>query len=117
RSSNKSHLSRIGEAKFHPDLEDRKHLLLRPVPPEPAQGVGKDRSPVLWRMATVTKLELIVISRELQRRSHVLVRKRPVPVKVIEVVCAVLQEYSERLRFVLRLPNLRGVDVAAADVG
>ena len=61
------------------------------------------------------ELEFVIVTHELQRRGHLLVRQRPVAVQVVEVFGAVLQENANR--FLFRFPNQRRVDIAAANVG
>ena len=70
---------------------------------------------MLVRVRADAELELVVVALELQRRRHLLVGQRPVAVRVVEIVAAVLQEDAERLA--VALADHRGVDVAAADVG
>src|SRR2546426_11287216 len=61
------------------------------------------------------ELEFVIVTHELQRRGHLLVRQRPVAVQVVEVFGAVLQKDANW--FLLRFPNQRRIDIAAANVG
>ncbi len=47
--------------------------------------------------------KLRIVARKLQRRRHFLIRKRPIPMFVVEIIGSVLQEYAER--FPLGLAN------------
>src|SRR6266852_5430392 len=87
---------------------------LRRSAPQPAQSVGQERAAVLVRVTAVAVLEAVVVAPELQRGRHLLVRERPVPELVVEVVRAVLEEDADRPD--RSLPDERGVDVSAADV-
>src|SRR5688572_15028479 len=58
----------------------------------------------------------MIVAHELERRRHVLVRERPVPMQVVEIVAAILQEHAERLGG-FSLPDQRRVNVSAANVG
>src|SRR5262245_55188864 len=88
--------------------------LLRKVAPQPAERLGQERAAVLVRVGAVAELEAVVVAAELARRRHLLVRERPVPVLVVEVVRAVLQEDAHRPLRVLA--DQSRVDVAATDV-
>src|SRR5437867_9152794 len=69
---------------------------------------------MLVRVTTLAVFEAVVVTPELQRGRHLLVRERPVPELIVEVARAVLQEDADRPD--RGLPDERRVDVSAADV-
>src|SRR5437773_12280195 len=89
-------------------------MLLRIIAPKPAQRIGQNRAAVFGIVALGAELELVVVSHELERGGHFLVRQWPVAVQVVEVLRAVLQENPYRLLF--SFANQRWIDVASADV-
>src|SRR5882757_4413295 len=72
-------------------------LLLGPVAPEPAEGVGEDGAALLAGVAAVAEDELIIVAGEFQGGGHVLGAEGPVAVEVVEVVAAVLEEDADGL--------------------
>lgn len=65
-------------------------------------------------VATVAEGKLIVVAHEFQRGGHLLIRQRPVPMQVIEVVGPILQEDADRL--LLGLADDAGVGIATTNV-
>ena len=80
-------------------------LLLRPIAPEPAKGVRKNGGAVLRIVRAGAILKLEIIPREFQRRCHVLIGEWPVAMRVVQIVRALLEKDTDRLRFALRLTN------------
>ena len=66
-------------------------------------------------VSAVSHFESIVVSGKLEGCRHLAIRQRPMPVQVIEVIDAILQEHANRLAF--RLANQSWVNVAASNVG
>src|SRR4051812_24064517 len=66
-------------------------------------------------VATVSQLELVIVTFELQRSRHLLIGQRPVAMKIVEVVLAILKEDSNRLFG--RFADESGVIVPLSDVG
>src|SRR5439155_16515945 len=98
-----------------PDSEGGPAGSFRIIAPQPPQRLGQNSAAVLAVVAFGAELEFVVVTHELQRRRHLLVRQRPVPVQIVQVVRAVLQKHSDRL--FLRLADQRRIVVSAADVG
>src|SRR5207244_1494737 len=88
--------------------------LFRIIPPQPAQRIGQDRAAVFGVVAFAAELELVVVTHEFQRGGHLLIRQRPVSMKIVEVVRAVLQKDADR--FLFGFSDQRLVVVAAANV-
>src|SRR5437764_5308249 len=84
------------------------------IAPKPAQGIGKSRSAMFSVVAAIAKFELVVVSGKFERRSHLLIRQRPTPMQVIQIIRAILQKYANRL--FRRPPNERGIIVSTANV-
>src|SRR5215207_5009946 len=93
-----------------------KRGLLRPIPPEPPQRAGQERSPVLRAVPAGAKLELVVVAGKLQGCRHILVCERPVPVEVVQIRASILQENANRFRARLRFADQCRVDITAADI-
>src|SRR5262245_47385851 len=62
-------------------------------------------------MKAVAEREPVIVLRELQRLGHGLIGERPVPIGVVDIVLAVLQEDANRLW--RRLANQRRIVVSA----
>src|SRR3569832_1204156 len=60
----------------------------------------------------MTELELVVIAGERERFGQRLIRERPVSVRVVQIVLAILQEHANRFAWE-RLPHQRFVVMAA----
>src|SRR4051794_12865650 len=87
----------------------------RVIPPEPAELVGKDRRPVLLRVAAVAEHVLVVVVLFSECRDHRLVLEEPVAlgaIGVAQVVDTILDEDADRL--LLALQNLLRINVPAA---
>ena len=61
------------------------------------------------------KLELVIVTGKLERRSHLLIGQGPTAVEIIQVLGAILEENADR--FFLGLAQERWIDVSAANVG
>src|ERR1041385_5692199 len=89
--------------------------LLLVIAEEPAHRLRQESATVLPVVGAGPVLEAEVVLLEPEGGLHLLVRQGPVPVLVVEVARAVLEEDPDGLG--RRLPDQRGVDVPAADVG
>src|SRR6476620_10513866 len=77
----------------------RAYLLRIPLvpPPQPAQRVRQDRAAVTIAVEALPDLEAVVVPRKRQRFREGLVGERPVAVRVVQIVRAILQEHADRL--------------------
>src|SRR5581483_2253961 len=82
------------------------------VPPQPAQRIRQYRPSVPVAVKAVPPLEFVIVTGKRERLRHLLIRERPVTVRVIQIVRAVLQKHADRFRR-LRLADERRVVVAA----
>src|SRR5437867_3139454 len=83
------------------------------ITPEPAQGLGENSGGVLLVVAAIAPGVVHVITRELKRRKHFLIREKPVASVIVQIVGAILKEHSDRPGF--RLANQRRIIVASAE--
>src|SRR5215831_10978842 len=87
---------RIGDTIAPPTGGMRARLRLIPAP-EPPQRVGQDRAAVAVAEEPLAVLEAVVVAGERERFGEREVRERPVAVRVVEIVRAVLKEDANRL--------------------
>ena len=66
-------------------------------------------------MALRPEIELVIVPGKFQRRRHFLVRKRPVPMQIVQILRPILKKNPDR--FLLGLADERRVNMAAPDVG
>ena len=62
-----------------------------------------------------TEHELVIVTGELERGRHVLIRERPVAELIVEIIATILKEDAQGL--LLRLANHGGIHIAATNVG
>src|SRR5262245_57664244 len=80
------------------------------IAPEPAQRVRQHRATVPVAVKPLAVLEAVIVARIRQRLRERLVCQRPVSVRVVQIVGAVLEEHADRL--LRRLADERFVVVA-----
>src|ERR1051326_4102068 len=96
------------------ELSRRFGFNARVIAPKPPQRVGQNGAAMFAVVTFRAELEFIIISGKFQRCRHLLVGQRPIPVEVVQVFRAVLQEYPDRLLF--RLADQSRIHMASANV-
>src|SRR5262245_59511568 len=65
------------------------------ITPQPAQADGQDRAPVPVAVKSESPLEFEIVAGERQRFGHLLVRQRPIAVRIVQIVLAILQKDAD----------------------
>src|SRR5437868_4819303 len=83
------------------------------VSPQPTKRLRQDRAAVLAVVPAVAVLETVIVLGKFQGGSHLLVRQRPIAVRVIQIARSILHEDADWLR--LGLADQGRVDVPSPD--